>query len=202
MTESVKLVNEEDKLTEGEILVLSILSEQPNYPYGIQKIIDERQAHNWVDIGFSSIYHALDRFERRGFVQSKYKQPITKDDKKSKRKQKWYSLSSKGKRILKTNVAYLISKYTENSPSSIGFANFPIFTKNELSNLLQARRTEVQKRILHVEKRKQSELRKIRDKTHFVLLDLLFDYSLARHKTELQFIETIEKKWIDQNDKS
>ncbi len=187
-------IPKEATLTQGEVLILSLLSEGSNYPYQIQKMIIEREVHNWMDIGFSSIYHALDRLENKKLVSSTYHKP----EKSSRRQQRIFTLTKTGYRELKSNVAYLIGQYIDKSPSTIGFANFLLFDSKELPNLIKTRQEKIQQRIDLLLKRDEflrESLKEEKDETK-LLVNLLFEYALLRHKAELEFIKMVKEKWL------
>jgi len=55
-----------------EITVLGIVSEQECHAYNIEKIIEERGVRGRLNIGFSTIYAALKKLEKRGLVASRF----------------------------------------------------------------------------------------------------------------------------------
>ena len=190
---------EKPTLTQGEALVLSILSEEPNHPYGIEKTIEERRARNWMDLAFSSIYHALDRLEKKGFVSSTYYNPEKQNEKTSKRRQRIFEITLEGRKILREDIAYLISHYVDKSPSTIGFANLLLFEQEEVSQLLEIREEGILDRLKQVSQR-QEETRftaETRSREVNLMVDLLFESAKFRHKAELKFLKLVKDKWLN-----
>lgn len=59
-------------LSRLELLILQFLNwKEPLYAYEIEKIIEHIHAREWLDIGFSTIYYALNRLHKKGFVTRK-----------------------------------------------------------------------------------------------------------------------------------
>ena len=58
-------------LTNAEMALLSLLAENPLHGYQIESLIEARGMRNWAEIGFSSIYYALNKMEKSGLVESR-----------------------------------------------------------------------------------------------------------------------------------
>ncbi len=58
-------------MTEAELVVLSLVVEQPRHAYEIEQVIAEREMRDWTDIGFSSIYYVLRKMELAGLVRGR-----------------------------------------------------------------------------------------------------------------------------------
>jgi DNA-binding PadR family transcriptional regulator len=59
-------------LSRLELLILQFLNwKEPLYAYEIEKIIEQIHARDWLNIGFSTIYYALNRLYKKGFVTRK-----------------------------------------------------------------------------------------------------------------------------------
>ena len=50
------VVNMEQRLSNIEVVLLSIVNEKPSYAYEIDKTIDLRDMRRWIRIGVASIY--------------------------------------------------------------------------------------------------------------------------------------------------
>jgi len=57
-------------LTDGELTVLGLLTEQPRHGYELERVIEERGVRAWTALGFSSIYYVLDKLARRGLIEA------------------------------------------------------------------------------------------------------------------------------------
>ena len=58
-------------LTNAEMALLSLLAENPLHGYQIESLIEARGMRKWAEIGFSSIYYALNKMEKSGLVESR-----------------------------------------------------------------------------------------------------------------------------------
>ena len=66
----IRCVKMEIRLSNIEVILLSIVNEKPSYAYEIDKTIDLRQMRRWVKVGVASIYQVLKRLEKKGLVYS------------------------------------------------------------------------------------------------------------------------------------
>lgn len=57
-------------MTNSELVVLSLVMEQPRHGYDIEAAIVERNMRQWTAIGFSSIYYVLEKLEANGYATS------------------------------------------------------------------------------------------------------------------------------------
>ena len=59
----------EEALTDAELVILSLICEQPMHGYQIEQAITERNMRAWTDLSTSSIYYILQRLEAKGFIE-------------------------------------------------------------------------------------------------------------------------------------
>ena len=52
----------------AELAILSLIAEEPRHGYQIEQLISERNMRTWTEIGFSSIYRLLKKFEKEGLI--------------------------------------------------------------------------------------------------------------------------------------
>ncbi|SNR66312.1 hypothetical protein SAMN06265360_113142 [Haloechinothrix alba] len=57
-------------LTDGELMLLGLLAEQPRHGYELEKVIEQRGMRAWTALGFSSIYYVLDKLAKRGLIEA------------------------------------------------------------------------------------------------------------------------------------
>lgn len=57
-------------MTNVELAILGLVVECPRHGYEIEQVIAGRGMRNWTEIGFSSIYHVLNKLERAGLVEA------------------------------------------------------------------------------------------------------------------------------------
>lgn len=55
-------------MTNNELAVLGLVAEQPKHGYQIEQDIESRGMRNWTEIGFSSIYHILNKLQENGWI--------------------------------------------------------------------------------------------------------------------------------------
>ena len=65
-------------LTDGELVVLSLICEQPLHGYQLEQRIAERNMRTWTDLSTSSIYYILGRLEEKGFIEKQDSSPSTR----------------------------------------------------------------------------------------------------------------------------
>jgi DNA-binding PadR family transcriptional regulator len=59
------------ELTNSELALIGLTAEGPKYGYEIEGAIEARGMREWTEIGFSSIYYALNRLESAGLLASR-----------------------------------------------------------------------------------------------------------------------------------
>jgi DNA-binding PadR family transcriptional regulator len=64
-----------EPVSNAELALLSLLSEQPRHAYEIEQVIEERNMRDWTEIGFSSIYRLLSKLETAGWLSSQLQPP-------------------------------------------------------------------------------------------------------------------------------
>ncbi len=57
-------------MTHGEVIILRLLKTRDLYGYELDRLIEENKMRHWADIGFSSIYHILNKMERDALLSS------------------------------------------------------------------------------------------------------------------------------------
>lgn len=91
------------KLTNAETALLGLLSEQAAYPYQIEQEVECRDMRSWTELSMSTIYKVLRKLEKSGLVTSK------KEISKENRLRKQYSITVKGKKLLKSQIENILS---------------------------------------------------------------------------------------------
>lgn len=56
-------------LTDAELVILSLICEQPLHGYEIEQQITQRNMRTWTDLSTSSIYYILQRLQKKGFIE-------------------------------------------------------------------------------------------------------------------------------------
>jgi PadR family transcriptional regulator PadR len=89
--------NPEWKKGSAELLVLSLLEDQPRHGYDISKLIEIRSS-GALRFHVTSLYPLLHRLEKEGWVQGKW---IEKPDQ---RRRRYYSLTPQGRKVLQSKT--------------------------------------------------------------------------------------------------
>ena len=55
--------------SDADIVVLSLLAEQPRHGYDLDRVIEQRGYRQWTSLAFSSVYYVLKRLAQRGLVE-------------------------------------------------------------------------------------------------------------------------------------
>lgn len=55
-------------MTNNELAILGLVAERPKHGYQIEQDIESRGMRNWTEIGFSSIYHILNKLQGAGWI--------------------------------------------------------------------------------------------------------------------------------------
>jgi PadR family transcriptional regulator PadR len=86
-------IEHELKKGSAELLILSIVEDQPRHGYEIAKLIDMRSGGS-LHFHAASLYPLLYRLEKRGFIQGRWV------EKANQRRRRYYRLTAAGKQIL------------------------------------------------------------------------------------------------------
>jgi len=77
----------------AELMILSLLEDQPRHGYDISKLIEQRSA-GAVKFRVASLYPLLYRLEQRGWIDGRWV------EKAGQRRRRYYHLTKEGKRVL------------------------------------------------------------------------------------------------------
>lgn len=55
--------------SDADIVVLSLLAEQPRHGYDLDRVIEQRGYRQWTSLAFSSVYYLLKRLSERGLLE-------------------------------------------------------------------------------------------------------------------------------------
>ncbi len=168
----------EEALTDAELVILSLICEQPMHGYQIEQVITQRNMRTWTDLSASSIYYILQRLEEKGFIERSQDQAPT-----SGVPRKVYRITSAGK--------------TQWQESTLKALAQPKFTyTNFLMGLHNLWGIPPQKALDAVSTYRQwlaADLQRQRDElenlgTSFFPLDVLFEYGFVLGEAELKFL--------------
>ena len=55
--------------SDADIVVLSLIAEQPRHGYDLDRVIERRGYRQWTSLAFSSVYYLLKRLSERGLLE-------------------------------------------------------------------------------------------------------------------------------------
>jgi len=87
------VLDRELKKGSAELLILSLVEDQPRHGYDIGNLI-ERRSKGTLKFNVASLYPLLYRLERRGWIQGRWV------EKAGQRRRRYYRLTSEGKKVL------------------------------------------------------------------------------------------------------
>jgi DNA-binding PadR family transcriptional regulator len=93
----------EELLPSTYLTVLTLIGSGAKYGYEIDRLIEDRGYREWVDIRMPSVYKALRELEERGLIAGEKSEAGFRPPKKT------YSLTSKGRRVLKSQIRQCLS---------------------------------------------------------------------------------------------
>ena len=88
-----RVLDRELKKGSAELLILSLVEDQPRHGYDIGNLI-ERRSKGALRFNVASLYPLLYRLERRGWIQGRWV------EKAGQRRRRYYRLTAEGKRVL------------------------------------------------------------------------------------------------------
>jgi len=57
-----------EKLTTPDLVLLSLLAEQPMHGYAANSLLEERNVRDWAGVSRPQVYYSLEKLERMGFI--------------------------------------------------------------------------------------------------------------------------------------
>ena len=88
-----RILDRELKKGSAELLILSLVEDQPRHGYDIGNLIEQR-SHGVLRFNVASLYPLLYRLEKRGWIQGRWV------EKAGLRRRRYYRLTPEGKKIL------------------------------------------------------------------------------------------------------
>lgn len=168
------------KLSNAEIALLGLLTEQSMHPYLIEQEVKHRDMRFWTELSMSSIYKLLRKLEKEGLITSKNQ--VSSEN----RLQKVYSINKKGEKAIQQKIEELLSTPEHiRWPVDIGIYNSNLLTPAKIYTALSNYRIELQKKI----------------KGYQELLEYLIQSKCPKHRFEIAkrpvFLYEAEIAWID-----
>jgi PadR family transcriptional regulator PadR len=89
-----RMLDRELKKGSAELLILSLVEDQPRHGYDIGQLIEQRSS-GALKFSVGSLYPLLYRLEKRGWIQGRWV------EKPGQRRRRYYRITAEGKRVLK-----------------------------------------------------------------------------------------------------
>lgn len=168
-------------LTDSELVILSLLCEQPMHGYQVEQEISGRNMRAWTDLSTSSIYYVLQRLEEKGLIE----QTESPEPQKAVPR-RVFKITATGERSWK------MATLTSLSQPRITYTNFLM----GLHNLWNIPPIEALEAVKYYRAWLEKDLQRQRDELEnlglsFFPLDVLFEYGFVLGDAELTFLEQL-----------
>ena len=161
--------------SDADIVVLSLLAEQPRHGYDLDRVIEQRGYRQWTSLAFSSVYYLLKRLSERGLLEP---------DEGSQGRRTVFRLTEAGRRELRQAAGERVLAPAPPSAGVLPALNaYPRLDDPELVALLAQRVEALLDRL--------DELRALRaqvDEEHALAI---FDYEILRQEADLTWTRTL-----------
>ena len=164
--------------SDADIVVLSLLAEQPRHGYDLDRVIEQRGYRQWTSLAFSSVYYLLKRLSERGLLEP---------DEGSQGRRTVFRLTEAGRRELRQAAGERVLAPAPPSAGVLPALNAYSRLDDPALAALLARRAEALLGRL-------DELRALRaqvDEEHALAI---FDYEILRQEADLVWTRTLLKK--------
>ena len=164
--------------SDADIVVLSLLAEQPRHGYDLDRVIEQRGYRQWTSLAFSSVYYLLKRLSERGLLEP---------DEGSQGRRTVFRLTEAGRRELRQAAGERVLAPAPPSAGVLPALNaYSRLDDPELVTLLVRRAEALLGRL--------DELRALRaqvDEEHALAI---FDYEILRQEADLAWTRSLLKK--------
>ena len=164
--------------SDADIVVLSLLAEQPRHGYNLDRTIEQRGYRQWTSLAFSSVYYLLKRLSERGLLEP---------DEGSQGRRTVFRVTEAGRRELRQAAGERVLAPAPPSAGVLPALNaYSRLDDPELVTLLVRRAEALLGRL--------DELRALRaqvDEEHALAI---FDYEILRQEADLAWTRSLLKK--------
>ena len=164
--------------SDADIVLLSLLAEQPRHGYDLDRVIEQRGYRQWTSLAFSSVYYLLKRLSERGLLEP---------DEGSQRRRTVFRVTEAGRRELRNAAGARVLSPAPPSAGVLPALNaYPRLDDPALVALLAQRAEALLGRL--------DELRALRaqvDEEHALAI---FDYEILRQEADLTWTRSLLKK--------
>ena len=164
--------------SDADIVLLSLLAEQPRHGYDLDRVIEQRGYRQWTSLAFSSVYYLLKRLSERGLLEP---------DEGSQGRRTVFRVTEAGRRELRQAAGERVLAPAPPSAGVLPALNaYSRLDDPELVTLLVRRAEALLGRL--------DELRALRaqvDEEHALVI---FDYESLRQEADLAWTRSLLKK--------
>ena len=164
--------------SDADIVLLSLLAEQPRHGYDLDRVIEQRGYRQWTSLAFSSVYYLLKRLSERGLLEP---------DQGSQGRRTVFQVTEAGRRELRQAAGERVLAPAPPSAGVLPALNaYSRLDDPELVTLLVRRAEALLGRL--------DELRALRaqvDEEHALAI---FDYEILRQEADLTWTRTLLKE--------
>ena len=164
--------------SDADIVLLSLLAEQPRHGYDLDRVIEQRGYRQWTSLAFSSVYYLLKRLSERGLLEP---------DDGSQGRRTVFRVTEAGRRELRQAAGERVLAPAPPSAGVLPALNaYSRLDDPELVTLLVRRAEALLGRL--------DELRALRaqvDEEHALAI---FDYEILRQEADLAWTRSLLKK--------
>jgi DNA-binding PadR family transcriptional regulator len=179
-------------MTNAELAILSLVAERPRHGYEIEQVIEERGMRDWTAIGFSSIYHVLNKLERGQLVQARLERGSGRGP-----ARKVYQVLPAGGQALKQGLLEALDKPSASQQEFLlWLANIPLYTAEEVGAAVARYRQRLAARQVGLRAKAAAQPRLP------PYIQAMFEYSLALVAAELGWLESWNFQKEAENDQA
>ena len=164
--------------SDADIVLLSLLAEQPRHGYDLDRVIEQRGYRQWTSLAFSSVYYLLKRLSERGLLEP---------DEGTQGRRTVFRVTEAGHRELSKAAGERVLTPAPPSAGVLPALNaYPRLDDPKLAALLSQRAEALMVRL--------DELRALSaqvDEEHALAI---FDYEILRQEADLAWTRTLLKK--------
>ena len=164
--------------SDADIVLLSLLAEQPRHGYDLDRVIEQRGYRQWTSLAFSSVYYLLKRLSERGLLEP---------DQSSQGRRTVFRVTEAGRRELRQAAGERVLAPAPPSAGVLPALNaYARLDEPELVAALAQRAEALLERL--------DELRRLRaqvDEEHALAI---FDYEILRQEADLAWTRSLLKK--------
>ena len=164
--------------SDADIVLLSLLAEQPRHGYDLDRVIEQRGYRQWTSLAFSSVYYLLKRLSERGLLEP---------DQSSQGRRTVFRVTEAGRRELRQAAGERVLAPAPPSAGVLPALNtYSRLDDPALAALLAQRAAALLGRL--------DELRTLRTQVDEEHALAIFDYEILRQEADLAWTRSLLKK--------